>query len=480
MLGVVNRSRTIPILLLAASFHGGCSVHTGLTPPTTPASPERFHHARSVGDFVDDRWWESFGDPTLDGLMTEVFDRNLSIQAALARLDQFAAISRFENSSLYPQIDAGAEGSRNVSDIGSSEGAVARNSWSAGATISYEVDLWGKLKAGRQASYADSLASEQNARALVLSISAQLANQYFRIVELRQQQDLLQKTITFYEENLAFVERRYLRGTVTSLDLYQAETSLADVRAQLSGTDEQLALTEHGLALLLGRYPTTEWLSGETELPEPPAPLATGLPGDLIDRRPDIRAAHHAMEAADRRTAEAIADRLPGIRLTASLAGYGSSEPSSPTALIGNALIGVAQPLFYGGALAAEEERARAVWREAATNYMQAVLEAFREVEDALVQKKHQEEKLQHLEDLEEASRESLRLATDQYLIGTSDYLQVIVSQAAHLSASRRLISAHGALIRSHTQLAVALGGSWTDEALRLARSSTATVMQGN
>jgi NodT family efflux transporter outer membrane factor (OMF) lipoprotein len=463
---------------LAASVFGGCSVHTGLTPPSTPTPPEQYHNARSVGEFVDDRWWESFGDPTLDGLMTELFDRNLSIQAALARLDQFAAVLRFEDSSLMPQIDAGTEGSRNVSK--SSQGTVALNSWSAGATISYEVDLWGKLKAGRQASYADFLASEQNARALVLSISAQLANQYFRIVELRQQQDLLRKTIDFYEENLAFVERRYLRGTVTSLDLYQAETSLADVRAQLSGTDEELALTEHVLSLLLGRYPRTEWLSGETELPEPPAPLAAGLPGDLIALRPDIRAAHHQMEAADRRTAQAIANRLPGIRLTASLAGYGTSEPSSPTTMIGNALIGVAQPLFYGGALEAEEERARAVWREAATNYTQAVLQAFREVEDALVQKRHQEEKLHHLEDLEEASRESLRLATDQYLMGTSDYLQVIVSQAAHLSASRRLISAHGALIRSHTQLAVALGGSWTDEALRRARSSTANVTQRN
>ena len=289
---------------------------------------------------------------------------------------------------------------------------------------------------------------------------------------MRQQQGLLRETIGFYEDNVAFVEGRYRRGTATSLDLYQAQTVLADARAQLSVVDGDVILTEHALSLLLGRYPETGWVTGAAELPEALPPLAPGLPADLVVRRPDVRAARHAMEAADRRAAEAVARRLPSVSLTTLLTGAALDSPLSPAALVASAFLGVTQPIFRGGALQADEDRARAAWGEALAAYRLALLAAFRDVEDALAQETSQLRTLGHLMNLEESSREARRLATTQYLAGTTDYLQVIVSQATHLSASREVISARLRLVGHRVQLAVALGGSWTDEALRRARTN--------
>ena len=421
---------------------------------------------------MDERWWEAFDDTTLNRLMTEVFDRNLSLQAALARFDQYSALARTANANRLPQVDVVAEGSHSRSNTNTSGESATATAAYIGATTRYELDLWGRLRAGRQSAHADLLATREDARAVALSISGQVAAQYFTLVALRQQQELLRETIGFYEDNFTFVEGRYRRGTATSLDLYQAQTVLADARAQLSAVDGELILAEHALSVLLGRYPEVGWVTGAAELPEALAPLAPGLPADLVVRRPDVRAARHAMEAADRRTAEAIAKRLPGVSLTALLTRATADTAASPAGLVASAFLGANQAIFRGGALKADEDRARAAWGEALANYRLAMLAAFKDVEDALAQETSQLRTLGHLMNLEESSRESLRLATIQYLAGTADYLQVIISQATHLSASREVIAARLRLVGHRVQLAVALGGSWTDEALGRARAN--------
>ena len=178
------------------------------------------------------------------------------------------------------------------------------------------------------------------------------------------------------------------------------------------------------------------------------------------------------MAAADRRTAEAIARRLPGVSLTSLLGGASGDMPVSPAGLVAGAFLGVNQAVFRGGALKADEDRARAAWGEALADYRLALLAAFKDVEDALAQETSELRTLGHLIDLEASSREALRLATVQYLAGTTDYLEVIVSQATHLAASREVIAARLRLVGHRVQLAVALGGSWTDEALGRARAN--------
>lgn len=466
------RSIGVMTILVAVGPGAGCSVRTGLEAVESVVPPAQFHQAKRLGDFVDASWWKAFDDTTLNRLMAEVFDRNLSLQAALARYDQYSALFRAASANRLPQADVAAEASKSIDNANASDGSVNRSAWSIDVTTRYELDLWGKLSAGRQSSYADLLATQEDARTVALSISAQVASHYFTLVALRQQQGLLLETIDFYEDNVAFVEGRYRRGTATSLDLYQAQTVLADARAQLSVVDGEVILTEHALSVLLGHYPEAGWVTGAAELPKTLAPVALGLPADLVSRRPDVRAARYAMEAADSRTAEAIAKRLPGVSLITLLTGSTADGPVSPATLVARAFLGVAQPIFRGGALKADEDRARAVWGEALANYRLTLLAAFKEVEDALAQETSQLRTLGHLVNLEESSRESLRLATIQYLAGTADYLKVIISQTTHLSASRNVITARLGLVRHRVRLATALGGSWTDEALMRARSN--------
>ena len=476
---VARAIEAVPIAA-AVALCGGCSVRTGLVAVDAWAPPAQFHQAQRLGDFVDERWWEAFDDATLDRLMTEVFDGNLSLQAALARFDQYGALARTADAARLPQVDLVAEGSHSRGDTGAPAESAGGSVGYMDVTTRYELDLWGKLRAGRQSAHADLLATREDARAVALSISAQVAARYFTLVALRQQQELLRETTGFYEDNFAFVEGRYRRGTATSLDLYQARTVLADARAQRSAVDGEVILVEHALSVLLGRYPKTGWVSGAAELPEALAPLAPGLPADLVVRRPDVRAARYAMEAADRRTAEAVARRLPGVSLTSLLSGATGDTPVSPAGLVAGAFLGVNQAIFRGGALQAGEDRARAAWREALADYRLALLAAFRDVEDALAQETSQSRTLGHLIDREASSREALRLATVQYLAGTTDYLQVIVSQAAHLSASREVIAARLDIVGHRVQLAVALGGSWTDEALGRARANPIAATAAN
>ena len=265
---VVRTIGAVPVAV-AVGLCGGCSVRTGLEAVEALVPPARFHQAQRLGDFVDARWWETFDDTTLNRLMTEVFDRNLSLQAALARFDQYSALARVANANRLPQADIAAEASHGASDANTSDGSAGgRSPWYLDVTARYEVDLWGKLRAARQSAYAEMVVTREDARAVALSISAQVAARYFALVALHQQRELLRETIGFYEDNVAFVEGRYRRGTATSLDLYQAQTVLADARAQLSLVDGDVILTEHALSLLLGRYPETRWVTGAAELPD--------------------------------------------------------------------------------------------------------------------------------------------------------------------------------------------------------------------
>ena len=446
-------------LAVAVGLCGGCSVSTGVQAVAEPVPPAEFHQTQALGGFVDERWWTAFDDATLNQLMGEAFARNLTLQAALARLDQYSALVRTARANRVPQVDVAAERSSSTDNANASdESGGGGGAWSINVTTGYELDLWGKLRAGRQSAYADLLATREDTRAAVLAISAEVAAQYFTLVALRQQQALLRETIGFYADNFAFVEGRYRRGTAESLDLYQAQTVLADARAQLSVVDGDLILVEHALSTLLGRYPETGWVAGAGTLPEALPPLAPGLPADLVVRRPDVRAAHHAMEAADRRTAEAIAGRLPGVSLTTLLTGA-LGGPASAATLVANMVLGAVQPIFRGGALRADEERARAAWTEALATYRLVLLTAFKEVENALAQERSESRTLGHLVDVEESSREALRFATFEFLAGTADYLQVIFSQTTHLSASREVISARLRLVGHRVQLAAALGG---------------------
>jgi len=447
----------------------GCAGWRSIGTPETLELPPEYIYADSTGVYLDDPWWTTIDDPGLSAILEEAFAENLSLQLAFTRLEQSRQLLKSANSTWFPM--AGASGTWSEADYLDKNSAnqqfsmsLLQQAFSAGMTAAYEIDLWGRLKASREASAADYRATKYDLNAMALSLSANVARTYYTIVELKLQLDLMVKTIDSYAANKRMIEGRYGRGLVSSLDVYQAESILKGALAQKTVVETRLALTENQLAVILGKYPGTEISVKEMEIPsgyEVPQP---GIPSELLQRRPDIMAAYQRLVAADRRAAEAVANRFPSFSLTGTISGGGDdlSAALDPDNMIWSAIGNVALPIFEGGRRKAGADMVKARWEGELINYKSVLLNAFKEVEDALVSGKYQEENVNYLESQVEAAEAAMRLATDQYLRGIIDYLQVVVAQNSYLNAKRNLISARRQLVDSRIRLVTALGGGWT------------------
>ncbi|MBK6765842.1 MAG: efflux transporter outer membrane subunit [bacterium] len=420
------------------------------------------------GEFRDEAWWTEFGDETLNQLVTEAIDNSPSLEAALARLQQFRAQSRATRSSLFPTVTAQGSYQDGERAFGGA-GKISLDYYDVSAAAQYEIDLWGKLSARRRAAFGDLLASENDARAALMTLTAQVAKTYFQIRDLQEQERLLEQTIATLHSAYESVRDRYALGLVTSLDVYQAEGNLAQARAQRETVTATLAATEHLLSVLLGRYPQTDFLSGAHMLPAKAIDVGIGVPSELLAQRPDIRAARARLLASDARWASANAALLPSFNLTGTAGNVNKEieKALDPDELLWNLVAGITAPIFQGGRLVGEAQRAEAVSLEAAASYRQVVLNAFREVEDALARGQSLQERIVQLEAQTAAAGNLLRVDDDQYRQGIIGYLQVLIAQNTYYQAQSTLISARRELHHNRIDLATAVGGAWTDDVLR-------------
>lgn len=450
-----------------ALLAGGCGYVQRHNAPQIADLPSNYHTSSELSEFRDEAWWVEFGDETLNQLMNEAISNSPSLEAALARLQQFRAQSRATRASLFPTLTASGsyqDGERAFGGFGKIE----LGYYDVNITAQYEIDLWGKLSARRRAAFGDLLASENDARAALLTLTSQIARTYFQILDLREQQRLIDQTIAANQSAFDLVKSRYALGIVTSLDVYQSESSLAQSRAQRSTIEASLAAMEHLLSVLLGRYPEAGIAGNMISLPPAVVDIGTGLPSDLLERRPDIRSARARLLASDARWESANAALLPSFTLTGSYGNINKNleDALDPENLLWNLVAGLTAPIFQGGRLVGEAQRSEAVFYETAANYKAVVLNAFREVEDALVRGEKQKERILELERQTAAAGNSLRVAEDQYRQGVINYLQVLIAQNSYYQAQSALISARRELIQNRIDLASALGGSWTDEIL--------------
>ncbi|MBU1921340.1 efflux transporter outer membrane subunit [bacterium] len=451
----------IPLILMS-----GCGYLQRHSAPKVDDVPASYLEIVQSGEFEDTVWWPMFEDSSLDNIIDRALAENLTVERSLANLDRYRAGKRAARATILPTVSVAGNYTNGESQFAPQFPASDLEYYDVRATAAYEIDLWGKLYSQRGAAYADLIASENDLRATLMTVTAQVGRTYFAAVELRAQQKLLEQTVQSNEEYLDLVKERYTRGIVTSLDVYQAQSNLAQSKARKAAVDASLATVEHALSVLLGKYPKTGISGTLDELPKPVDEIEAGLPSELMLRRPDVRAAHARLAAADLRWAAANADRFPRITLT----GTGSSisedleEVLDPDNLLWNLVAGITMPLFESGRRQAVAQQAEAGYRELAAGYKQTLLNAFREVEDALVKGAKQRERIAHLETQAEAARNSLRRATDQYLQGISDYLPVLLAQTGHYNAQSSLLTARRELIDYRIDLATALGGGWTDE----------------
>lgn len=460
-----------PILFLAVFLCAQCVVYTSKVEEPLIDLPAIYPGAEETQSVPVGRWWEQFNDTRLNNLMAEAFRNNLDIRQAYERLQQSRAIFRITDSSrgFRAGVDASAGRGRQTAFLqgdtrtSPESRAPVLNSYELSIAAQYEVDLWGKLRSRARAAWLDTLASEESLRSFFVGISAQIADLYYLAAEQRAQLALSDRTIESFQDTLHRVERRYREGLVPALDVYQSRQNLASAQAQRPLVQMRLHETRNALAVLIGRFPGNEIGEELADLPGI-SKYNVGIPSQLLSGRPDVRASFLTLQASDARVAEAVADRFPSFSLTGSDGGTSGEVKSlldSPN-IFWNILLQAAQPVFDAGRRKAEVERTEAVFREDLALYHQQVLNAFREVEDALARITASEKRIIILEQTVGTADSSLRLATSRYMQGLTDYLPVLTEQLRHFSAQSNLLEARRQLLSDRISLARSLGGEWT------------------
>lgn len=471
-------SKGIAVWTVAAAtlFSGCASVGPDYERPAA-ATPERYKaeelgswkEGRPLDHLPKGRWWEIFGDPQLDALQAKALEANQELQAALASVDQARSVARIARSELFPTADLNAsyQRERYSPNQEPSFGAVTTDVTRVPLDLSYEVDLWGRVRRGLEGARADAAASVAAFHNVSLILQADLAQNYFGLRALDTEIAVLRRTIELRSEQADIVVNRFDSGLGNELDVARARTELATTEAELAAMERRRDELENALAILVGEAPSSfriaPYEDSEDVWTQQAPVVPAGLPSDLLERRPDIAEAERLLAAENARIGVARAAFFPAVRLTGS-AGYVSSEVDSLFDWESRAWAfgpSVSLPLFTGGRNAANLERSEARYQEAVARYRQRVLVAFGEVENAL-------SGLRHLADESAAQDRALAsaqltrdLALESFEIGIAGYLDVIEADRAALLSQRAQAQLAGQRYIATVQLVKALGGGW-------------------
>ena len=403
------------------------------------------------------RWWFTFQSAELNGLIEESLTKSPTIHQAWARLAQAEAVAKKAGASLWPSLISDASGStrQNMTTRASTE------SYSLGLTASYELDLWGRVKSGKAAAAMDRDASREQLNTAAITLASQTALSWSGLVSQQLQTDLIRQQLESNKTSLELVELRFRKSQATALDVYQQRQTVANTEARLPLAELREELLRNQLAALLGRNDFQSLEILDENLPSIGSLPSIGIPADVLANRPDVRRAGLLLRSADWSVSAARADRLPSIRLTAS-GEYSNARFSDLfDSWYANLIGSVTGPLFEGGRRKAEVERTRAVVNERLAAYRETVLNAMKEVEDALVSEQKQRDYIEALDRNLELSRSSYDEALNRYRNGLSEYLPVLVELVSLQTVERDRIAAQYDLLQYRINLYRALGGSW-------------------
>lgn len=426
-------------------------------------------------------WWELYGDAQLNGLVEQLNANNQTVAQYEAQYRQAQTLVRSARASLFPSLDLSAGKTRSSQGTGSSSSSLSNNSsgirdtYSAQLGVSWEADLWGKLREGLNANEASAEASLADLAAIRLSLQSELVQNYLQLRVIDEQKRLLEATLAAYQRSLTMTQNQYRAGVSGKDAVAQAQTQLKSTQADLIDLIWQRAQFENAIAVLMGKAPAEFALAPSTTIPAlPQIPLA--LPSQLLERRPDIASAERKVMAANANIGVARAAYFPDLTLSMS-GGYSSSSFSDWISLpnrfwsVGPQL---AVTLFDAGKRSAEVDRTKAVYDQTVAQYRQIVLDGFQEVENYLVQLKVYADEAQVRDEALASARESLRLTENQYKAGLIGYLDVVNVQTTALSNERSVLNLLQGRLVASVQLIAALGGGWEAASLA-AEDRTAT-----
>jgi len=401
-------------------------------------------------------WWLTFNDPGLTDVIETALSGNLSLLVAYDRLQQAQAVARRTGADRYPEVSGSGLARESWTDRDESNNVTTL---SIGLAASYEVDLWGRIRAGSEAASLDVEAGRADLQAAAVSVSAQVALTWYQIAEIKQEQELVRRQRELNEQILAIVTAQFKAGKVGVADVMQQRGLIERSNGELITLTARLHNQEQQLALLLGLAPGTGSMPSPEELVDlPPLPV-TGIPADLINSRPDIRSAYASLRAADQRVAEAVANQFPRLSLSADASSGGDSGSDLfsdwAAALAGN-LVG---PIFDGGRRRAEVDRTQAVSSQFFHQYSQTLIDAVAEVEDSLVQEREQEKLLDNLAVRLKLAQTTAQRVGDRYRQGVEDYQRVLTALLSLQGLQTDILRAEQNLIEYRISLYRALGG---------------------
>lgn len=443
--------------------------------------PQSYLDAPVEGEPLE-QWCTDFGSPELEQLVDTSFEQNLDLRMAFARLKQARAVAEQQQAPLWPWLSADLGATYQRTNIGAQFGADLPTgqpgqpapepdffsledgfaSYRASMAASYELDLWGKIRSRWEAAELDAAATRAQAESLAITLTSQIAENWLEMVYQRERIDLLEEQI---ETSAKFYELTLLRlsqGSATALDVTQQKQNLESRRGQLSLAKAAEAVARNQLAVLVGKPPQADLQLTAQDLPALAPVPAPGVPADLLERRPDLRAAKLRLMAADERLEAAVAERLPSLQLSLNLSLQATEIAELFEQLLYSASASLSQPIFQGGRINAQIKQAEGVAEESLLNYAQTLLVALRETQDALIREQRQKEFVESLQRQLESAERSLDLARDRYRLGALDYLRVLDTIQSLQLTQQSLLEARRQQLSTRVQLCRALGGTWT------------------
>lgn len=496
----MKQSWTLKLIngITVASLLGGCAVGPNHRPVVvdTPTKYRNEKGPQSTESLADLAWWNLFKDPVLRGLIEEGLKNNYDLRIAVTRIQQARAQKMQTASAFFPAIGYNLEAQRtqnpatvipatstppttfnvggtDVTIPGSSSPerkvrSTPANSFTAISMAQWELDIWGRIRRANESALAQLLAQQEIRRGIIQSLVSDIAQTYFRLLELDAELRIYREAKESFGQSLDLFTKQQQGGIASDLEVARGTASQANAAAAIPAIERQISLVETQLCILLGRVPGPIKRGKSLLAQQMPPRVPAGLPSDLLTRRPDIRQAEQQVRAANAQIGVAIANFLPTFSLTGA-AGAVSPELNDLTSgnwnmwSIGGVMSG---PLFQGGYYFGRYREAKARWEEAKLNYQKTANAAFGEVANALISRQKYAEARVYQEKQVEALRRAVKLAMDRYTIGVSTYYEVLEAQQQLFPAEIALAQTRANQLNSVVDLYRALGGGWSEARL--------------
>lgn len=449
--------------LVSLLFLLSCGIIPDYQSPKTQFDlPQQWSNIDNLSMQPPQPWLDDFNDPRLKTLVDEALANNYDLKAAASRVFMSQAQARINGAARFPQLSAGVRGSRaqRNSTSGFNISNPRSNTFGVDFTLSWELDVWGKLQNQAQAAEQDFVASEMDYQAARLSLAAGVASAWIKVIEASQQLQLAEKKVNTFDATLAIIQDGFISGIYSALDLRLARANVSVAKSQHDARHIDFDKAVRSLEVLLGRYPDAGMITTD-KLPELNTQISTGLPGSLMRRRPDIVAAEQRLLAADQRFTAAWKNLLPSFSFSAS-GGSNAGQLADILdydTLIWNILGNLTQPIFQGGRLIAQKNQADAQTMEAAANYAQTILQAYYEVETTIKSESLLTFQQQALKIAAEESIEAEHLALEEYSSGLIDMITLLEAQRRSYDAQSSLLLVSSQRLLNRIALHLALGG---------------------